>query len=225
MLLCLSRIPYRGDSGMNDAVSSLSFTLHIFSSSFPTLSSRSLTIWTQVLGGYHDAGDHVKFGFPMAAMTVGSFTSGTFLQIFYPDNPRLGWRLLLWRIPEGRPARMVANISYYINLSIIIGWTNASSGQQTISWPPIQQVKATVDKTKNNFSFRHWVHRTNWWRRPRPCFLGKTRGDDYEQVSCFTISVSWCPRYCGQTRMQHMQFDTKDFLMDSFKCYQDKTFL
>ena len=24
----------------------------------------------QVTGGYHDAGDHVKFGFPMASMTV-----------------------------------------------------------------------------------------------------------------------------------------------------------
>ena len=27
-------------------------------------------IHIKVLGGYYDAGDHVKFGFPMAAMTV-----------------------------------------------------------------------------------------------------------------------------------------------------------
>ena len=28
-------------------------------------------IFQKVTGGYHDAGDHVKFGFPMASMTVG----------------------------------------------------------------------------------------------------------------------------------------------------------
>ena len=27
-----------------------------------------------MVGGYYDAGDHVKFGFPMASMTVGSFS-------------------------------------------------------------------------------------------------------------------------------------------------------
>ena len=29
----------------------------------------------KVLGGYYDAGDHVKFGFPMAAMTVKALKS------------------------------------------------------------------------------------------------------------------------------------------------------
>ena len=37
-----NRVPWRGDSGMSD----------------------------EVLGGYHDAGDHVKFGFPMAGMST-----------------------------------------------------------------------------------------------------------------------------------------------------------
>ena len=80
---------------MNDAVSLLSFFIYTFSSCYPTFSFHFLTSLTQVLGGYHDAGDHVKFGFPMAAMTVGRLTSGSFLHLFYPDNPRLGWRLLL----------------------------------------------------------------------------------------------------------------------------------
>ena len=37
-----NRVPWRADSGLKD----------------------------DVLGGYYDAGDHVKFGFPMAAMTT-----------------------------------------------------------------------------------------------------------------------------------------------------------
>ena len=32
-------------------------------------------IHIKVLGGYYDAGDHVKFGFPMAAMTVKALKS------------------------------------------------------------------------------------------------------------------------------------------------------
>ena len=40
-----NRVPWRADSGLKD----------------------------DVLGGYYDAGDHVKFGFPMAAMTTVGF--------------------------------------------------------------------------------------------------------------------------------------------------------
>ena len=44
---------------------------------------------------------------------------------------------------------MVTNISYYINLSKPLGWTNALSGQQIISWPPIQLVKLMLTKIEN----------------------------------------------------------------------------
>ena len=39
--------------------------------------------YPQVRGGYHDAGDHVKFGFPMASMTVSQarFQSKTKIEL------------------------------------------------------------------------------------------------------------------------------------------------
>jgi len=58
-----NRVSWRGDSGMNDAV----------------------------VGGYHDAGDHVKFGFPMAAMTVVLAWGGDSFYEGYEKAGQLEW--------------------------------------------------------------------------------------------------------------------------------------
>ena len=56
--------------------------------------------YPQVRGGYHDAGDHVKFGFPMASMTVSQarFQSKTKIELEQrkiSDNRGLGRQLFL----------------------------------------------------------------------------------------------------------------------------------
>jgi hypothetical protein len=58
-----NRIPWRGDSALGDAV----------------------------VGGYYDAGDHVKFGFPMAATTTVLAWSGVSFQQGYNSAGQLDW--------------------------------------------------------------------------------------------------------------------------------------
>ena len=58
-----NRIPWRGDSAMGDAV----------------------------VGGYYDAGDHVKFGFPMAATTTVLAWSGINFEEGYSKAGQLEW--------------------------------------------------------------------------------------------------------------------------------------
>merc|ERR1711973_667225 len=58
-----NRVPWRGDSGLDDAV----------------------------LGGYYDAGDHVKFGFPMAAMTTILSWGGLSFYEGYEKGGQLKW--------------------------------------------------------------------------------------------------------------------------------------
>jgi len=58
-----NRVPWRGDSGMTD----------------------------EVLGGYHDAGDHVKFGFPMAGMTTILAWGGISFYEGYEKADQLAW--------------------------------------------------------------------------------------------------------------------------------------
>jgi len=58
-----NRVPWRGNSGLGDAV----------------------------LGGYYDAGDHVKFGFPMAAMTTILSWGGLSFYEGYEKGGQLEW--------------------------------------------------------------------------------------------------------------------------------------
>jgi endoglucanase len=58
-----NRIPWRGDSALEDAV----------------------------VGGYYDAGDHVKFGFPMAATTTVLAWAGISFQNGFDQAGQLGW--------------------------------------------------------------------------------------------------------------------------------------
>jgi hypothetical protein len=58
-----NRIPWRGDSALGDAV----------------------------VGGYYDAGDHVKFGFPMAATTTVLAWSGISFEQGYSKAGQLDW--------------------------------------------------------------------------------------------------------------------------------------
>jgi len=58
-----NRCPYRGDSAMND----------------------------KIVGGYFDAGDHVKFGFPMAAMTTVLAWGGISFYEGYQKADQLEW--------------------------------------------------------------------------------------------------------------------------------------
>merc|ERR1719430_1726021 len=58
-----NRVPWRGDSALGDAVT----------------------------GGYYDAGDHVKFGFPMAAMTTILSWGGISFYEGYEKAGQLEW--------------------------------------------------------------------------------------------------------------------------------------
>jgi len=67
-----NRVPWRGNSAMNDAI----------------------------LGGYYDAGDHVKFGFPMASMTTILAWGGDSFYEGYEKAGQLEWfdKCLKWSL-------------------------------------------------------------------------------------------------------------------------------
>ena len=107
------RVPWRGDSGMNDDVriQSNHFLIKLRSDHLNPLLHDE---YPQVRGGYHDAGDHVKFGFPMASMTVSQARFQSKTRIKISDNRGLGRQLFLWRLWEGWAARMVWSIQSMI---------------------------------------------------------------------------------------------------------------
>ncbi|GIR25145.1 MAG: hypothetical protein CM15mP39_09560 [Synechococcus sp.] len=64
----INRIPWRGDSGLNDGNDGIYF-------GDASASNLQAGLRLDLTGGYHDAGDHVKFGLPLAS-TLSSLAWG-----------------------------------------------------------------------------------------------------------------------------------------------------
>ena len=87
-----NRIDYRGDSALND----------------------------DVVGGYYDAGDHVKFGFPMASMTTILAWGGISFYEGYEKADQLDWfdKCLKWSLDYFMAARTPLTTSWLARLEM-----------------------------------------------------------------------------------------------------------